>query len=198
MTRSGATARGGGSGAVDTPLHRPEIDLRTFAEQRRLRDATVQRMAALASPARQVVLEWAVALGLNDNQLRDALDAVDDIAARTGSDTAAILCDPQLAVAQRSGLGRSDRVREFKAALRRMRYPRLTAALARLGQLRDELDLPGGARIDFPVDLDGDEVVLIVRGNSAAQLRGRAAAVAAALDRPALEAIYAILAEGSE
>lgn len=179
-----------------TPM--TELDLASYAAERHLREATVGRLESLTAGDRQAVLGWAVPLGLNDNQLRDVLDLLDDIAARRGCDVAAILADPALEPVRRRDIGRSDRIRELKGRLRRLRYPQLSTALDRIDELRRALQLPSGVRLEIPDDLEGDEVTVKISASSVTQLRSRVAAAARSFERCEADAVFSILHEGVE
>jgi len=170
----------------------------TYAEKRRLRETTVARMRDLGAESCAAVADIAAPLGLNDNQLRDVLDMLEDIAARRRCDVAAVLASSGLSEVLRPDLGRDDRVRALKGHLRRLRYPQLSAAMERIDELRGALQLPRGSRLELPVDLEGDEVVVNVRASSVEQLRSRVAAVGQALARPELETMFALWQEAEE
>lgn len=175
-----------------------ERDLASYAARRRLREATVTRMRALGTATCANVLELVVPLGLNENQLRDVLDTLEDIASRRQCDVARVLADAGLGEVLRPELGRSDRIKVLKAHLRRLRYPQLSAALDRIEQLRGDLRLPHGVRLELPDDLEGDEVVLTVRASSVAQLRARVERAAQALAGPEVETMFSLWQEAEE
>jgi len=173
-------------------------ELAEYVERRRLRETTVARMLALGAESCAAVVNLAAPLGLNDNQLRDVLDMLEDVAARRRSDVAAVLASAGLSAVLRPDLGRDDQVRALKGHLRRLRYPQLSATTERIDQLRVALQLPRGSRLELPVDLEGDEVVLTVRASSVGQLRSRIEGVGQALARPELETMFALWQEAEE
>lgn len=173
-------------------------DLTRFAADRRLRETTVARLRGLGEDGCAAALAVAVPLGMNDNHLRDLLDLAADIAARRGCGVAAVLADGEITALCASGSGRADRIRAVKEHLWRLRYPQLAAALQRIAELRGEMGLPGGVRLEVPEHLEGGELTVTVRAASAAQLRARVAALSRALDGAQVDAIFSIWQEAEE
>lgn len=182
----------------DVLMQTEGLEFDAYCERRRLRASTVQRLRAMDAASRAAVLSWAIPFGMNDNQLCDVLDTLDDIAARRGVGVDAVCADPMLDRIRVRRLGRSDTIREFRSALRQLRYPQLSAALARIEDLCAAMKLPRGTSLEVPPDLEGDEVGLTIRARSAKELRARVAATANALEGSSIESIFAILLEGGE
>jgi hypothetical protein len=172
-----------------------EFDLDSYAERRNLREATVHRVRGLDEASRAAVLALVVPLALNDNNLRDVLDFLEDIAARRGTAIAAVLESAEIAALRKRDMGRSDRIRELKGCLYRLRYPQLSAALRRIEELRRSLHLPNRVRLELPENLEGDELTVTLRAGSAKQLRELVAATASAFERDEIETIFAVWQE---
>jgi hypothetical protein len=136
-----------------------------------------------------------VPLALNDNNVRDVLDLLEDIAARRGTAIAEVLESEEIATLRRRDMGRSDRIRELKSCLYRLRYPQLSAALQRIEELRRNLRLPSRVLLELPDNLEGEELTVTLRAGSAKQLRELVAATAKAFERDELEAIFAVWQE---
>jgi len=168
-----------------------EQAVRQYADGRRFSAPTTERW--LRSDARDALLGIAEGLRLGENQLRDLLDAIEDIAARRGCAAGAVLQLEPVSAVLRGKLGRNDQVKALKAALRRLRYPQLTATEERLRQLARRLELPAAARLELPADLEGSEVTLILRAGSAAALCELLDAAAAAARRPELDEMFRVL-----
>ena len=149
----------------------------------------------LAQPAtdRDALLELARELLLGENQLRDVLDDLTAIAARRGSDAASVLRDATVRAVRARGLGRNEAIRALKQALRRLRYPQLSAAEQRLAERVKALRLPAGVQVELPENLEGERIGLILRARSAAELRAQADAVVAALRGATIEEMFAVL-----
>jgi hypothetical protein len=164
-----------------------------YATQRQFSAATLSRWLAEPAADRDALLALATRLRLGENQFRDVYDAAADVAARDGSSIAAVLEAAPVHAAWAGSAGRNEAIRALKLALRRLRYPQLSAAEHRLAALAKQLALPAGVRIEFPPDLEGEEVTVTVRARSAAELRARSEALAAASRAAAVDDMFALL-----
>lgn len=170
-----------------------ESDVRAFASERRFKAALLQHWLAQAPADRDALLELAALLRLGENQFRDLFDDLTAIAARQGGGLAPIVNGTALRAVLTRPLGRNEAIKAVKQALRRLRYPQLSAAEHRLDGLGKQLHLPSGVRVELPENLDGEHVVLTLRARSAAELRAQAGAVAVALQGAALDELFAVL-----
>ncbi|MFQ5667633.1 MAG: hypothetical protein ACE5I7_14570 [Candidatus Binatia bacterium] len=175
----------------------PQFDqaVRTFAAARRYRPATVHRWLRLPAADRGALLGLAQELHFSENQLRDVWDWAEDIAQRDRLSLAQVLALEAITAARRRPAGRSDKVKHIKTALRRLRFPQLTAVEDRLAVLVRALALPRNVRVVFPESLEGDEVRVEIVARNAAALREAAARLQAAVQEPACEAIFELLGE---
>lgn len=167
--------------------------LLAFADGRRLSRALLDRWLALSPSDAAALLAVAERLRLGENHLRDVLDGAEDIAARAGSSVAAVLGRPEVSGLLASEMGRNPCLKALKEALRRMRYPQLSATEDRLRELGRRLRLPNAAEIAFPDNLQGVEVTLTVRGASAAELRANLSEAARAVGRAELDEMFRLL-----
>jgi hypothetical protein len=170
-----------------------EDAVRAYAAGKHFGAATVERWLAHDAAGRAALLAVAERLRLGENQVRDVLEAAEDIAARRGAGIAAVLGGAEVRAVLDADLGRNEAVSALKNALRRLRYPQLSAAEARLATLIATLALPAGTKLDLPRNLEGEEVCVTLRARSAAELRARTQRLAAALERPEVEEIFAAL-----
>jgi hypothetical protein len=170
-----------------------EDSVRAYAAGKHFGAATVERWLAHDGAGRDALLALAERLRLGENQFRDVLDTAEDVAARAGSSVAAVLGGADVSAALGADLGRNDAIKAVKQALRRLRFPQLSAAEERLQSLIGGLGLPAGATLEVPPNLEGRELRVTLRGRSAAELRTRAAGLAAALGRPEVDEIFAVL-----
>ena len=160
--------------------------------------ATTTRCERLDDSSRAALLDLVAPLRLSDNQMRDILDLLEDTAARRGVSVATVLADDEVRALGRRAMARSEKVKALKMCLRRLRYPQLSAAVARIDELRGALGLPRGVTLEVPENLEGDEVVITLRATSVRSLRSRSEQVAACLGRGEVESIFAILEEAAE
>lgn len=122
---------------------------------KRTGDWTVEERARLA--------DVVATLRPSAHHLGDALDWLDDIAARDGARPAAALADPTLRAALAGRGSAPDRWKRWKEALRRVRYPRLVAREQAFRDAARALDLGRGAVVVPPSDLEGGVVTVTVR-----------------------------------
>lgn len=174
----------------------PSVDaeVRAYAAERKYHPATIDRWLRLASADRAALLELAQELRLGENQLRDLWEWAEEIAQRDGLSLATVLGAEAVAAARRRAVGRSDRLKLVKAALRRLRFPQLAAAEDRLAALVSELGLPPSVRVTAPESLEGDSIRIEIVADSAASLQDSAARLLAAAQSPACAAIFELLA----
>lgn len=134
------------------------------------------RTAEWTSDERAALAALVAELRPSAHHLADALDWLDDVAARDGTRPAAILAAPVLRGAATSPGSPPDRWKRWKEALRRLRYPRLAAREAEFADAVRALDLGRAVRIVPPPAFEGGEVTVTMRTTTADEL-------AAALDR---------------
>jgi len=134
------------------------------------------RTAAWPEADRTAVAEVVAALRPSPRHLADVLDWLDDIAARDGTRAAAVLAAPTLRAALAARGSAPDRLKRWKEALRRLRYPRLAAREGEFGAAVRALDLGRAVTIVPPAGLEGGTLSVTIRAASADEL-------AAALDR---------------
>lgn len=165
--------------------------LRAFAAERGYAQATVERWLGLNDADRDALLALARDLRLGENQLRDLWHWAEEIAARDGGSLAEVL-DASRSHAERVGLGRADRLKRVKAALRRRRFPQLAAREDRIAGLVEQLGLPG-VQIRWPAFLEGDVLRFEFEARSSEGLAAHAAALLAAARHPVCREIFAVL-----
>ncbi len=166
-----------------------------FAAGRHYREATVAKWKALAPADAGTLLELAEDLRLGENQLRDLWEWAEAIAAREESSLEQVLRAAPLPAIRRRAIGRSERLKLIKAALRRRRFPQLTATETRLAELVRALRLPATVRVTLPEFLDGQSLHLAIVADSPAAIQDAATALHDAAAQPACEALFRLLRE---
>ena len=170
--------------------------LRAFTDERKCSSATVERWLALDANDGRALLDLAQELRLGENQLRDLWEWTEEVAHRDGLPLAQVLTGEPVAVARRArNIGRSDKLKRIKAALRRLRFPQLSATEDRLAGLVRQLDLPRNVRLSFPEFLEGDAVRIEIVADNLASLQTAAQRLRAAAESTACKALFALLAE---
>lgn len=177
---------------IDSDL---QAAIRAYAGTRMYSAATVERWLRLASHDGDALLQLATELRLGENQLRDLWDWAEEIATRDGLTLSHVLAAAPIAAVRARELGRSDKLKAIKAALRRLRFPQLAAVEDRLAELVRTLQLPRNVRITLPEHLEGDQLRIEIAADSASAWRAAAAALLAAADTPACAQLFALLGE---
>jgi hypothetical protein len=180
------------------PVAATDAAIRACAADRHYAAATVARWLRLAPPDRAALLDLVHDLRPSEHQLRDLWDWAEEIAQRDATSIAAVLAVPAVTGARARSLGRNDRLRSLKAALRRVRYPQLSAAEDRLCTLVRALALPPSVRVVPPEHLEGDALRIEIVARNAATLRSAVAHLAAVMHTAACEELFALLAEPAE
>jgi hypothetical protein len=171
-------------------------EIRAFARGRRYSAPTLERWLALEAADGLALLELAREMRLGENQLRDLWEWTEEIAQRDRRSLAQVLALEPVAAPRRSrSLGRNDKLKLIKAALRRLRFPQLVAAEERLAALVRQLDLPRNIRVTFPEFPEGDAVRVEIVANSVASFKAAADRLRAAAAAPACTAIFQVLEE---
>ncbi len=172
--------------------------IRTCVQERRYSVATLERWLALPKPDARGLVDLVQELRPSENQLRDLWDWAEEIGHRDGLSLAQVLALEPVTKARRSrNLGRNDKLKLLKYALRRLRFPQLAATEERLAALVRELHLPRNVRITFPEFLEGDEVRVEIVADSVASLESAAERLRVAAQAPACTAIFQLFEEAS-
>ncbi len=169
--------------------------VRAFGAQRNYSTASIERWLRLTPGDGAALLELARELRLGENQLRDLWEWAEEIAARDGSALAEVFASETLAAARRRPVGRNDKLKLVKAALRRLRFPQLAAVEDRLSALVRELALPHNVRLALPEFLEGDALRVEIVADSPAALRAAAGRLHDAAQTHACALIFELLAE---
>lgn len=156
-------------------------------------DLLTARTATWSADERAVLAAVVAALRPSPHHLGDVLDWLDDIAARDGVRPAAVLAQPVLTAALAARGSAPDRLKRWKEALRRLRYPRLVAREQELAATVRDLDLGRAVTIAPPPSLEGGTLTLIIRATTAADLDATLDRLDAARRRGALARLFALL-----
>ena len=166
-----------------------------FGAERRYSAATMTRWQQLPEADARALLDLAAELRPSENQLRGLWEWATDIATRDAISLAQVLDHDTLRGARRRAHARSEKLKLVKNALRRLRFPQLTAAEASLGAHVRALHLPPAVRVEFPELLEGDDVRISFAARSTEDWAAIAHALLAAAANPRCTALFATLAE---
>lgn len=170
-----------------------EKAVRDYARERRFSSAICDRWLGESPADRDALLALAVRLRLGENQFRDLFDQLQDVAARGESSAAELLQSEPLRGVLRRALGRNEMVKALKHALRRLRYPQLSATESRLKELLRRVGLPPCVEVELPENLGSSSLSITVRAGSPGELGRCAAALAAAAQGEEMQEIFRVL-----
>ncbi len=151
------------------------------------------RTTTWSDDERAAIADVVATLRPSPRHLADVLDWLDDIAARDALRPAAVLALPALRSALLGGGSPPDRLKRWKDALRRVRYPRLAAREQDFVAAARALELGRSVTIAPPAALEGGVVTLTIRAGSAAELDTILDALDRARDAGALARLFALL-----
>jgi hypothetical protein len=148
----------------------------------------------LARQDQQALMDIVSALKASENQVRDMLDWLQEIALRDGIEIkdvlskemfAAILTDPRL--------GRNDKLKRVKEELRRTRFPRLSRIETEIIKRIQALKLKPQARLVVPAGLEGGFLTVQLKAGSHQELKQLLAELALAADKNEVKEIFELL-----
>jgi len=169
--------------------------IRAYAGARNYSAATTERWLRLDAGDGGALLQLAAELRLGENQLRDLWDWAEETAERDGVTLHHVLAAEPIGAARARKLGRNDKLKAIKAALRRLRFPQLTDVEDRLADLVRTMQLPRTVRVALPEHLEGDQVRIEITATSKTAWRTAAAALLAAAESPACTELFTLLGE---
>ena len=131
-------------------------DIADYARERGIRAQDVQRWLALGEPDQAAMLRLACTLRLGGNHFNDFLDWCVEISLRDGCSITSVIDGKELApTLADSRMGRNDKLKHAKEALRRLRYPRLTRIEDEVSRKLRSLKLDPRIRITVAPGLEG-------------------------------------------
>ncbi|MCY4489594.1 MAG: hypothetical protein OXF11_21135 [Deltaproteobacteria bacterium] len=172
-------------------------EVTSYARERGIHAQGVERWLALGEEDQRALLELARGLRLGGNHFNDFLDWCVEISLRDGCSIAAIMDRKELAPTLSDGrMGRNDRLKHAKEALRRLRYPRLTRIEDEVRARLRGLKLDPRIRITVAQGLEGGLTVELQAG-SAEALGRLAREVESLADNDSTREVFALM-EGKE
>jgi hypothetical protein len=179
---SGGTADNAVEAAQRAPLDGPsgarvqaaaeQAAIRRFGQKRHLPQRSVEAWLALGADAGRMLLGLSAALNLRTGQLAAVLDMLPEVALREGVSPAAVLARPEIKRIAAAPGSAPERASKLLAALRVLRYPRLSRALAKLQGQIEALRMPAGAAVMLPRELSSGQLVIELRVGSTTELDG--------------------------
>ena len=171
-----------------------EAAIRDYAAEKSFRPQTLERWLGWAEADRSALAELAVTLKLSENQVRDLMDWLEEIALRDGSAVHEILVGKAIADTRTDPrLGRADKVRRIKDQLRRMRFPRLAEIEDAIQKNIRDLKLHPEIRLSVPPGLEGGRVVVEFTAASLEEFKRAIQNLSQAADKGLTSQIFRLL-----
>lgn len=172
-------------------------EITAYARDRGIHAQTVERWLALGEADQRALLRLAHNLRLGGNHFNDFLDWCVEISLREGCSIASVIDGDELApTLSDSRLGRNDKLKHAKEALRRLRYPRLTRTEDEVRTRLRSLKLDPRIRLTVAPGLEGGLKVELQAGGVEALAR-LAREVESLADNDTAREVFALM-EGKE
>ncbi len=169
--------------------------LAAYAQRKHLSPAICDRWQAWQAEDQAALLAYAEELQLGENQLKDFLDWLEEIALRDETAIQAVLGQIEIRSALASPGSRHDKLKAVKTALRKMRYPRLTQLEASARAAVQALDLGRSVQISFPPAFEGDEITVTFRARNTSELQERLSRLQQRVDDGGFQHMFDVLDE---
>ncbi|MCC6850639.1 MAG: hypothetical protein IT294_19285 [Deltaproteobacteria bacterium] len=151
------------------------------------------RTSAWTDDERAALVAIVATLRPSAHHLGDALDWLDDLAARDGGRPASALDRPELQAALAAPGSAPDRWKRWKEALRRLRYPRLAARERAFAAAVRALDLGRNVAIAPSPAFEGGRVTVTIRAATVDELVASLDRLAEARAADDLARLFALL-----
>ena len=172
-------------------------EITNYGRERGIHAQDVQRWLELGEADQRALLQLVRNLRLGGNHFNDFLDWCVEISLRDGCSIASVIDGDELApTLSDSRMGRNDRLKHAKEALRRLRYPRLTRIEDEVRRRLRSLKLDPRIRITVAPGLEGGLKVELQAGGVDALARLAREVESLAEDDTARE-VFALM-EGKE
>jgi ParB/RepB/Spo0J family partition protein len=168
-------------------------NMRRYVHETDMPVSCAARMASFSSRDQEALLTFLHPLRPGVNKLRELLVNVEEVAARQGDTVAQILSREELKSVTDSDAPRPLKIETARKALKKMRFPAVTAAEARIEGLLKSLGLPREIALHLPLYLEGDTIRVELRFKSAEGLKRLAEKLVEASDRDELDEICELL-----
>lgn len=165
----------------------------TYAQQKHLNPQTLARWQAWTELDQAALFEFVYELQLGENHLKDFLDWCEECALRDGGTIAELLVRAEIRQPLTAKLGRNDKLKAVKEALRKIRYPRLSRLEEELRAAVKALDLGGRVRISLPPSLEGDEMTVELKARNVQELCESLERLRQRVDEGAIQRLFELL-----
>jgi hypothetical protein len=164
-----------------------------YAHQKHLNPQTLARWQAWREPDQAALFALVYELQLGENHLRDFLDWCEECALRDRGTIAELLGRSEIRQPLTAKLGRNDKLKAVKDALRKIRYPQLSRLEENLQAAVKALDLGGRVRVSFPPSLEGDEITVEIKARNEKELEESLTRLRQRLSDGTFQQLFALL-----
>lgn len=172
-----------------------KAQLAAYAQRKHLSSATRDRWQAWQEEDQAALLSCAQELQLGENQLKDFLDWLEEIALRDETAIQAALEQREIRTALAAQGSRNDKLKAVKTALRKLRYPRLTQLETSARDALKALDLGRSVQISFPPAFEGDEITVTFHARNTPELQERLSQLQQRVDDGGFQRMFDVLDE---
>lgn len=172
-----------------------ETEIRQYAENKGFHPQTLVRWLGWGPAARSALFRLAVDLKVGENHLRDLMDWLEEIALRERLMIDEILASkPIVDCASDPRLGRADKLKRIKEAIRRRRFPRLAQTEDAIRTRIHELKLHPEIRLSVPLGLEGGRLQAELSASSHDEFKRLVTKLGEAVTDNRVQEIFAFLA----
>jgi len=157
-------------------------------------DLAATRTVGWSEPDREALASVVRTLRPSPRHLTDILDWIEDIVIRDGGTPGDVLAQPTL-TASLGGGSAPDRLKRWKTRLKRLRFPRLAAREAVIGERIRALGFGAAIGVVPPADLEGGELTFDIRARSAEDLEAALLRLRERVADGSIAALFALLDE---
>ncbi len=169
--------------------------IHAYAQEKHLHPQTVRRWLAWEERDQEALWCLAKELQIGENHLRDLMDWLEEISLRDGGTPAEVLGHQEIRRVLSRPLSRNDKLKEVKAELRKLRYPRLSQLEGQLKETVKKMDLGSRIQVTFPQFLEGDEIRVEIRARNAAELKESIERILLQVEEGWVERLFSLLDE---
>ena len=171
------------------------VNIHTYAQEKHLHPQTVRRWCAWEERDQETLWCLAKELQIGENHLRDLIGWLEEISLRDGGTPAEVLGRQEIRRALARNLSRSDKLKEVKGELRKLRYPRLSQLEDQLKETVKKMDLGSRVQITFPPFLEGNEVKVEIQARNAKELKESIERLLLQVEEGWVEKLFALMDE---
>lgn len=146
-------------------------DMKRYIYETEMPLSCAARIASYNGEGQEALLEFLDPLRPGVNKLREILTNAEESAAREGVSIAQLLSRKEFDIVRDPHLPRPQKIEMARAALKKLRFPQVSATEGMLEELIKSLRLPPGIAFHFPPYLEGDTIRAELRFTSPEELQ---------------------------